>query len=353
MVIKNKFNPVDFDATELDDYYIVDLLGSNPKQVKNILSKLPFVEYIEYNDEVYTPAFQSPKKHSNNVDYIFQDPLNTKQWSLKNTGMSQFYELANKQKTKKRIKLFILDTGVDGTHEDLQGVFIPNGKKHDKDKKGHGTHCAGIAAAITGNNIGVSSFNFDKRIEIHSEKVLADFGGGTQAGIIQGIINAVDKGADVISMSLGGMSSDKKQRAYNEVVKYATDRNCIIVVAAGNSSAKAINYSPANSKGVITVAASDPLNNLATFSNTLEDIEMGVYAPGVDILSTYPGNRYETFSGTSMATPFVAGLISLMKSIKPSLTTKEAYDLLLISNQQDNGVTIVNPKTALEKLIEK
>lgn len=351
--ITNTFKPADYQRTELDDYYVVDFLGPNPKKIKKILTNLPYVEYIEFNDEVFTPAFQSPATQITSASYIFKDPLNSKQWSLENTGMSTFYELAKKQKAKKTIKLFILDTGVDGAHEDLKDVFKANGGKHDKDKRGHGTHCAGIAAAVTGNNLGISSFNFDKRIEIHSEKVLADFGGGTQAGIIQGMINAVDKGADVISMSLGGISNDKRQKAYNEAVRYALDRNCIVVVAAGNSSSKAINYSPANSEGVITVAATDPINNLATFSNTLEGIKMGVYAPGVDILSTYPNNKYETFSGTSMAAPFVAGLVSLLKSIEPSITAEQVHNILNSSTQQANGVPIVDPKDALEKLIGK
>ncbi len=345
------FDPLYEEHTELDDYFVVDILGSSPKKIIERLQSLSFVEYVEENDLVFTPSFRSPKTYKNKKSYIFSDPLNKNQWALENTRMNDFYEIAVKQKPKKKIKLFILDTGVDGDHEDLKDVYVKSGKKNDKDKRGHGTHCAGIAAALTGNNVGISSFNFDKRIEIYSEKVLADFGGGTQAGIIKGIINAVDNGADVISMSLGGPSNDKKQKAYNEAVRYARDRNCIVVVAAGNSRSKALYYAPANSEGVITVAASDENNTLAEFSNTLEGIKMGVYAPGVNILSTFPNNSYETFSGTSMATPFVAGLISLMKSIKPELTVEHIYDILQSTMLQSNEVSIIDPKTALEKLV--
>lgn len=351
--IKGQFNPIDKNETVLDDYFVVDVLGSNPKKIGAVLENLPYVKYIENNEEVYTPAFESPLSAENSEQFIFEDPLNNQQWSLINTEMKQFYEVAKNIESKKTVKLFILDTGVDGKHEDLKEVFKSNGRLNDRDKRGHGTHCAGIAAAVTGNNIGISSFNFDGRIEIYSEKVLSDFGGGTQDGIINGMIRAVDKGADVISMSLGGRSSDSKQKAYNAAVKYANRRGCIVVVAAGNSKDKATKYSPANSKGVITVAASDFQNELASFSNTLEGIKYGVYAPGVNILSTYPDNKYESLSGTSMATPFVAGLVALMKSIKPELQTEEAHDILNASIQENSGVPIVKPKTALEKLIEK
>lgn len=351
--LAGKFSPRDHEATDIDDYFALDILGSSPKNMMQVLENHPSVDYVEENEEVFTPAFVSIQKQGTGGDFMYSDPLNVEQWALINTNMKAFYEFSKEQEVARKVKLFILDTGVDGAHEDIREVFVSSNKKNDSDKKGHGTHCAGIAAAVTGNDVGISSFNFSKQIEVHSEKVLADFGGGTQEGIIRGIISAVDRGADVISMSLGGRSNDKRQKAYDSAIKYATDKNCIVVVAAGNSSAKAVNYSPANSKGVITVAATDSDNNLASFSNTLEGISMGVYAPGVDILSTFPGNRYETFSGTSMATPFVAGIVSIMKSINPDLTHEQAFELLSLTVNSAGSVPVVDPKLALEKLLKK
>jgi len=222
--IVSQFSPNSPEVTEIDDYFTVDILGSSPKNVRATIENHPSVQYVEENEEVFTPAFATVNKNLVTKKLMYSDPLNSQQWALVNTNMQAFYEFAQKQPIKRKVKLFILDTGVDGLHEDLQDVFIPSTRKNDRDKKGHGTHCAGIAAAATGNNVGISSFNFDRQIEIHSEKVLADFGGGTQDGIIRGMINAVDRGADIISMSLGGRSNDSRQRAYNEAVKYATDR---------------------------------------------------------------------------------------------------------------------------------
>jgi len=87
--------------------------------------------------------------------------------------------------------------------------------------------------------------------------------------------------------------------------------------------------------------------------DSLDEIEMGLYAPGVDILSTIPENKYETYSGTSMATPFVAGILAVMKSIKPEITNKEAYEMLNLTVAKSNALPIVDPKLALEKLLEK
>jgi thermitase len=111
-------------------------------------------------------------------------------------------------------------------------------------------------------------------------------------------------------------------------VKYANKLGAIVVVAAGNSNRNASDFSPVNSKGVIGVSAVDSDLNRAEFSNYVQDLPLGVAAPGVGIYSTIPNNRYETYNGTSMATPYVAGLLGLMKSIKPNLTTEEAYKIL-------------------------
>jgi thermitase len=270
--------------------------------------------------------------------------------------MNQVYKIIQKQPPSYQSRLFILDTGVDSEHPDLKDVFQKTNEINDRDKQGHGTHCAGIAGAMTGNSIGISSYNANGLYLVSSIKVLRDFGGGTQQSIIKGMIEAIDLGADVISLSLGGLSNDRRQKAYNEVVNYANISNTIIIVAAGNSNRNAKDYSPANSDGVITVAALDKEMKKAEFSNTLEDIKMGVSAPGVDILSTLPGDRYEPFSGTSMATPYVAGLIALMKCYDPAMNTEKAYKLLRdtgIKSQSSQVKVILNPALCLENLLKE
>lgn len=356
---KSAFKISNTEATQLDDYVAVNILDESPKKMKQILKKIKNrkeVLYVENNEIITTPPpITSERKSKNSSHYLFHDPLNKDQWSLDKTNMNDLYKIIQSKKPIDKARLFILDTGVDGSHEDLKDVYKSLDKKYDKDVKGHGTHCAGIAAAMTGNSIGISSYNADGIFDVTSIKVLADFGGGTQQGIINGMIKAIDNGADVISMSLGGRSSDSRQRAYNEVIQYADKNNVIVIVAAGNSGANAKFYAPANSKGVITVGAIDNTLNRANFSNSLEDIEMGVSAPGVDILSTYPQDQYQTFSGTSMATPFVAGLVTLMKCYKPELTTNEAFILLTetgIHSSSNSVKTIINPAESLTKLLK-
>jgi thermitase len=157
-------------------------------------------------------------------------------------------------------------------------------------------------------------------------------------------------------MSLGAVSNQRRQNAYNEAVAYANSKNTIVVVAAGNSNENAAGYSPANSKGVIAVSAVDEDLSKASFSNTIQDLEYGIAAPGVNIFSTMPKNKYASLSGTSMAAPHVAGLIALMKSFEPSINTAEAFEILNktglpTSSKQLTGKLIQSDK-ALKQLLK-
>jgi len=201
----------------------------------------------------------------------------------------------------------------------------------------------------------VASYSRDNRFTtITSVKVLSDQGFGTQQTIIDGIIKAADANADVISLSLGGPSNQSRQRAYDKAVKYANNKGAIVVVAAGNSNRNAKEYSPANSKGVIGVSAVDNELNRAEFSNFVQDIPFGVAAPGVGIYSTIPNNRYDTYNGTSMATPYVAGLLGLMKSINPDLTTEQAHKILTETgiNTRNSNLTgkFIQPLAVVKRL---
>jgi thermitase len=185
---------------------------------------------------------------------------------------------------------------------------------------------------------------------------LSGNGSGTQQGIIKGIIEAADNGGDILSLSLGGPSSDRKQRAYKKAVDYAREKGCIVVVAAGNSNMNAKDYAPANTPGVITVSAIDEALNRAVFSNTVQDVAMGIGAPGVNVYSSIPNNGYDSWNGTSMATPYVAGLLGLMKSINPDLTTEEAYKILketgIDTGDTDKTGKFIQPFNAVSKVLK-
>ncbi len=180
-------------------------------------------------------------------------------------------------------------------------------------------------------------------------------GSGSQQEIIQGILTAADKGADVLSLSLGGFSTQSRQRAYSQAVKYATDKGAIVVAAAGNSNRDAAGYTPVNAIGMIGVSAIDNELNRADFSNRVGKIGMAVAAPGVGIYSTKPNSTYDSHNGTSMATPFVSGLLGIMKSIHPELTNKEAYKILYNSGieTKDTGNTgrLIQPAGAVRLLV--
>ena len=275
------------------------------------------IDWIEQNQRVDVPDLISTPNQEEVHSKHFNDPLAGGQWHVAAFDLSGMHNklLKKEGKQKKKATIAILDTGIDSKHEDLASVYKSSGdKKNDSDQKGHGTHCAGIAAAVSNNKTGIASIiPKEAKVEVMSIQVLNNFGFGTQQTIINGILKAADLGADVISLSLGGMTSESKERAYKKAVDYANKKGAIVVVAAGNSSKNAINYSPANTKGVIAVTAIDENMNLASFANTVEDLKMGIAAPGVNILSTFPGNQYKQFNGTSMATPFVAGMLALLK----------------------------------------
>ena len=344
----------------LHKYYVLDVPDRKRKVVQRVLASTEFIDYFEENEIVQVNPIvetQSPKTNANRK--YFNDPLFDNQWGLQLLDPISLNETLNRssQSPKTKVKLAILDTGVDGIHEDLQDVYVTTNKRYDKDNIGHGTHCAGIAAATNGNSLGIASLPDNEVVEVTSIKVLSRFNGsGSQQEIIQGIIEAVDKNAQVISMSLGGRSSDKKKRAYELAVDYAADQNVVIVVAAGNNGGDARSISPANISGVITVAAVTEDRQRAPFSNSVKYIEMGVAAPGVNIMSTFPGNQYKPLSGTSMATPFVASLVSILKAYKPSLTTREIYEIIENTGIQssDNSETgkIIDPVRSIESILD-
>jgi thermitase len=361
LTIVPAFQPKDPTASRLDEFVLIGIPDHAEKKLKQIIRKLKRLTgtlHIEANEiikldiqenQLATPQVKA--KHAN-------DPMIAQQWGWDVAQGDQLQTLRTSGiKPRKRALIAILDTGVDANHEDLRRQFISSGAANDTDPVGHGTHCAGVAAAVSNNGIGVASLIPDSSwVQVTSIKVLNASGIGNQQTTIKGIIQAADNGADVISMSLGSISNDARQKAYSEAVKYANSKGAIVVAAAGNSNMNSKDYAPANAKGIITVSALDVNQHKASFSNMVQDVEYGIAAPGVRIMSTYPNQQYKEMNGTSMATPLVAGLIGLMKSINPDLKTADVYKMLNESGKEviDGKKTgkMVQGWATIEKLVD-
>ncbi len=212
----------------------------------------------------------------------------------------------------------IIDTGIDYTHQDLAGNYVAlgydwvNNDTDPMDDHGHGTHCAGIVAAILNNSVGIAGL---AQVRIMAQKVLNSYGYGSITWVAQAIINSTDLGAKIISMSLG--TYFEPPQFFYDAIKYAYDNGVLLVAAAGNSGGGLISW-PAHYEEVIAVSATDAIDNLAPFSSRGNAIELS--APGVNIYSTLPGNQYGYASGTSMACPHVSGVAALIWSAYPNFT---------------------------------
>jgi subtilisin family serine protease len=207
------------------------------------------------------------------------------------------------------VKVAILDTGIDVDHPDLADAIVDTHDFTDDgidDANGHGTHCAGIIGARLN---GVGFVGVAPKSELLIGKVLANNGNGAYSWITEGIYWAIDSGANIISMSLGGPSSDPEMY---KAIQHALFSGVNVVCAAGNDGSLFTNSigCPGRYGGVITVASHDYNGNPSGFSSTGGEVD--VMAPGSDIWSTYKDGGYAELSGTSMATPFVAGLAALI-----------------------------------------
>jgi subtilisin len=241
----------------------------------------------------------------------------------------------------------ILDTGIDADHPDLQ-ANLGSGTAYAKCKGGscnadwdddndHGTHCAGIAGADdnTEGVVGVST-----EATLHAVKVLDSQGSGSFSDIAAGVEYVADQGWDVASMSLGGSSGSA---ALQDAVQYAASKGVFLVAAAGNSGpcSDCVGY-PAAYSEVVAVGSTTVDDSLSSFSSTGPEVEIA--APGSDIRSTVPGGSYDTFSGTSMACPHVAGAAgqlmaggSSASQVRNTLTSS-AEDIGLAGNESGSGL---------------
>ncbi len=237
------------------------------------------------------------------------------------------------------IKIAVIDSGCDVNHESLKDNIVAvrnftdeDGKSHNivVDRVGHGTHVIGTIAANGKNNtiMGVAP-----KADIYVLKAIDRTGSGKVSWVVNAIYYAIEQHVDIISMSLGMPKSTEK---LEKAVKEAVNKNILLVCAAGNDGDGNVNdfeYSyPAAYPEVISVGAVDKKGVPANFSNS--NLNIDVVAPGVDILSTYPGNQFAVLSGTSMATPHVSGSLALLKNwskeeFKRDLNETELYAQLI------------------------
>ena len=297
------------------------------KEAINLLSESNLVQYAEPNGLCF--LFDSPT--------VPNDRYYKNQWAPKITGLEEVWE--DPSIRGKGIIIAITDTGVDGTHPDLAGKVIAGWDTYmnkpipagtNSDINGHGTHCAGIAVATGNNRIGIAGVAWEAQIMPVQMSNHFEPGSVSWSNMAKAFVWAADNDADIISCSAGGKGYSQTMK---DAVDFALGKGCSFFAAMGNSSIRETAY-PAGYQGVIAVGATDGHDRIASFSTT--GSHMSVCAPGAEIYSTMPGNKYTYMSGTSMACPFVAGVAALMLEQDDSLTL---YD---IKSRLENSAKIID-----------
>ncbi|SDY01083.1 S8 family peptidase [Salimicrobium album] len=265
----------------------------NVDAVLKALSHNPNVEFAEPNYTLEATAAPS-------------DPLYSYQYGPENTNTPEAWNTTSGSASQ---EIAVIDTGVDYTHPDLDDKtirgydFVQNDHDPD-DQNGHGTHVAGTAAAETNNGTGVAGMAPDTNIL--AVRALDANGSGSLNDIADAIRYSADAGAEVINLSLG---CDCSTKTLKDAVDYAWNKGAVVVAAAGNDGVSTT-FEPASYENALAVGAVDSNNNVASFSNYGAWVD--VTAPGVDIVSTVLNDGYSSYSGTSMASPHVAGLAGLL-----------------------------------------
>lgn len=352
---------------DLSQLYCLSFDTAKVKHVHEAVEMLKEVSEVEYAEPNYLAFISADGAATDSATYV-SEPLYSEQWAPAAINLPALWNtpLAD----AKRPVIAILDTGVDINHPDLKDNIWTNEKEANgsdfedddnngycddvhgwdfihntaiisdgMDGNGHGTHCAGIAAAVGGNGIGITGVN--PNALILSIKVMGDDGTGDVATIVRGIDYAVASGANILSMSLGGGNSIAEYQALSKA--YAA--YIPIVAAAGNNGASIYALDqptfPAAYDIVLGVMASGQNGQRASYSNydpdgpfytqyantdrnysQKDNTSLGEFwnydlmAPGTGIMSTLPGGKYGKLSGTSMATPLVAGALSRMLQVK-------------------------------------
>jgi len=287
--------------------------------IEAALRKNPNIEFVE-------------KNLIGQAEFVPNDPGYSSQWHLPRISAPGGWDLTVGSSSA---TIAVIDSGIDPFHPDLAANLVPGynfvaGNTDTRDVYGHGTAVAGAAGAIGNSGIGVAGVAWSS--SIMPLVVLDSSGYGTVANVASAITYASDHGAKVINISLAFNGSTS---TLENAVNYAWTKGLVIVAAAANASTNTPYY-PAALDRVVAVSATDQNDNLASFSNYGDWIE--VAAPGVSVYTTANGGGYLYGSGTSLSSPIVAGLASLVFSLNPGLTNAQVVNLIT-SKADDLGTT--------------
>ena len=287
--------------------------GADELEAARLLTASPLVKLAEPNI-----IFKADATNPNDSRYAQQWNL----WDTYGVAANQAWDL---QRGSAGVTLAVIDTGLDYNHEDLAGRRVDgydfyNGDSDPMDDNGHGTMIAGVACANTNNSLGIAGLDWYARIM--PLKALNAKGEGSLDGVVNSLYRAASQGAGVINMSF---TSSTYSQELETAVEYAHSKGCVMVAATGNEGTSRIDY-PAGLTYVIGVGSIGQGGNRSGFSNYNSSVDL--VAPGENIYGPYPGgggNRYNSGSGTSEASPHVAGAALLIKAEYPGTAPDEIW----------------------------
>ncbi|QGQ48174.1 S8 family serine peptidase [Metabacillus sediminilitoris] len=285
------------------------------------------------------------------------DPYTKQQGYIEKLELPYTWDLM-KAKATHEVVVAVLDTGLDIKHEDLQGVIAPgsynfiDNSSQVYDLNGHGTAVSGIIAANTNNGIGISGVAGNSKVKILPLQIAYSDGVIYQEDVLKAIDYAIDNNVDIMNMSFGGETSSTLEQ---EAIKKAVSHGIMIVASAGNEGDTRYMY-PASYDGVISVGAIDKSNNLFSFSNKNDKVD--IVADG-SVISTGLNGSYSQWEGTSFSAPIVSGIVSLYKEIDSTLTPSKISNIIestaidLGKTGKDNlyGYGLINPKASVAYLV--
>jgi len=272
--------------------------------------------FIRELKTTYSARYIEPRRKFH-VDFTPNDPYWPQQWGPVKIEADHAWDVTMGNSS---ILVAVIDTGVDWNHPDLAANYVAlgydwvNGDSDPMDDNGHGTHCAGIIAAVTNNGVGTAGL---AQVRVMAEKGLDSSGSGYDDDLANAIVHAVDQGAKILSNSWGGYDDSA---VIHDAVTYASNHGVLVVAAAGNGATSMPHY-PAAYDEVVGVTATDSSDAPASFTNFGNWVD--VAAPGVNIYSTMWDDTYQSLSGTSMACPHVAGVAALVWSRFPTMTANQ------------------------------
>ncbi len=333
-VFPNDYGPAQPGLPDLSRLYVLDFVDAY--DARRVAAAFAADEGIEYASPIYRRR----------IDFVPNDPLYSEQFHLRLINAAQAWDVTQGDTS---VVIAVLDTGVDWTHEDLRANIWRNpgeipGNGFDDDGNGfvddirgwdfadndndprnpnsgaanHGTWVAGMASAVTNNNLDVAGVGFKCRVmPIKAQRTSS---GGTSLdglAILRGIRYAADNGADIINMSFGGGGLTTAEL---DAIEYAHSKGVVLVAAAGNDNSKQPSF-PAADPRVLAVAATDNADRRASFSNYGGWVDLA--APGVAVLTTASPDTTVRVLGTSFSSPIVAGIAALVRSVHPDWTNDQ------------------------------